>query len=253
MTRWRWAAAARRGVSHERSDVRLQDAYTCFLPQGARSDVLVAVVSDGAGSASHGGEGASLVCRTIAVRSRTYFRSNDELPGDPEILEWIDSSRDRIGAVASRRGLTRRDFACTLVGMISSGASSVVFHVGDGCAVALDQTGNWFTPTWPDHGEYASTTSFVTDDPIANTRIQRVQEEIRGLAVFSDGLERLALQFSNKTPFSPFFEGMARPLFATTSIGRNRELSSALHRYLGSESINSRTDDDKSLVLAVRA
>ena len=215
--------------------------------------MLVAFVSDGAGSASHGGEGASLICRTLAELSRVYFRENDQLPSDAVLFDWVDAARDRIWAAAKRRGLMPRDFAGTLVGAISTGASSVVAHVGDGCAAVLDANGKWSVPSWPEHGEYASTTHFVTDDVCARLRIERVEFEIVGLAVLSDGLERLALQFSDHTPFAAFFDGMAKPLLASKGVGRDRGLSGALRRYLESDAINSRTDDDKSIVLAVRA
>jgi hypothetical protein len=55
---------------------------------------------------------------------------------------------------------------------------------------------SWSAVSWPEHGEYASTTLFMTDDAELRLRISRGQMRIEAAALFSDGLERLALDFS---------------------------------------------------------
>src|ERR1051325_2519524 len=127
---WRWASASCRGVSHERTGIRLQDAATSFVLRSAARDYFVGIVSDGAGSAPFGGEGASLVCRSISVAIRRHFEASTSLPAQENIEEWIDSTRDLIAAVATRRQLTWRDFAATLVCLVSDGERTVIAHVG---------------------------------------------------------------------------------------------------------------------------
>jgi hypothetical protein len=178
---------------------------------------------------------------------------NTNLPTGAQIESWVDFSRDRIFAVAERRGVLPREFASTLVLAISDSRATVIAHIGDGCVALKDETLNkWCTPSWPDHGEYASTTSFVTDDPAAKLRLSRHDGPICALVSFTDGLERLALDFASKQPFEKFFEGICRPLFGSSNLGRNRSLSQELKQYLNSSQINERTDDDKTLVLAVK-
>jgi len=253
MAQWNWVSAACRGTSHERSGVRLQDAQSCFIPKGKRSDVFVAIVSDGAGSATFGGEGAALICRAIGVAVRRHFHARTELPTNEEIESWVDSTRDLISVVAQRREVLSRDFAATLVFAISDGNSAIIAHVGDGCVVLRDEGLNkWFAPSWPDHGEYASTTTFVTDDPAPKLRLSRYEGTVSALVLFTDGLERLALDFVSKQPFEKFLDGICRPLFGSSIVGRNRALSEELRRYLNSNPINDRSDDDKTLVLAVK-
>jgi hypothetical protein len=249
---WTWAVACRRGVSHEKSDVRLQDAFKCFIAS-TDSKPLVVVVSDGAGTATFGGEGASLICRTLAVCSRKYFSAADALPTDELLQAWLNEVRDIISIAASRRNLLPRDFAATLILLISSGLESVVLHVGDGCAVLKDDDTNaWIAPSWPYHGEYASTTAFVTDEPSPNTCIVRHPKSISAVSVFSDGLERLALDMKARQPFAPFFDSIIAPVVSSALMGKDLELSSKLNSFLGSDTVNSRSDDDKTLVLAVR-
>lgn len=253
MGRWTWAAAASRGTSHERTGTRLQDAHSCFQLRHPL-DPFVAIVSDGAGSASKGGEGASLICRSIGIRAREHFsRTIDRLPTNQQIEEWLDATRDLLDAVAKRRTVATREFAATLVCVVSDGRDSVIAHVGDGCAVLRSAaTGTWSSPSWPDHGEYASTTYFVTDENLLKLRIVRHSEEISAVAVFSDGIERLVLDFANQQPSQAFFEQVIRPVAASQAGGRDALLSAQLRAYLASASVNARTDDDKTLVLAVR-
>ena len=166
---------------------------------------------------------------------------------------WLDSVRQLLSAAASRRNLTTRDFAATLIVFISSGSESVVLHVGDGCAVIKDaETGTWIALGWPFHGEYASTTAFVTDEPRPNASIVRHVGGISAVSVFSDGLERLALDLKARQPFTPFFESIIAPVAGSASTGKDVELSSKLDSFLGCDGVNSRSDDDKTLVLAVR-
>lgn len=252
MKRWAWASASARGTSHIKAGTRLQDAYRC-QSQIAESEYLVCVVADGAGSAEFGGEGASIVCRTIGTAVQSYLRSAGKAPSDDYIYEWIDRARDRISFAASQRSKQPRDFASTLVAVVSDGIDTVIFHVGDGCAALKNEaTGEWNVPLWPDHGEYASTTSFVTDDPQAKCRIARESTPIVGLAVLTDGLERLALDFSKNVPSPGFFDGMAAAVLRRQSVGKDSVLSGQMKEFLEGEAICSRTDDDKTLVVALR-
>ena len=210
------------------------------------------IVCDGAGSASFGGQGASLICRTMSTAIMQYIASHDALPDENLFEMWIENARDRIFAVSTRRGVLPREFASTFVCIVSNGFKSVVAHIGDGCVVVQDNaSGEWSAPTWPDHGEYASTTSFVTDDPQPNLRVSQHNKPIAALALFSDGLERLALDFSQKKPFAGFLESMTKPIANDALFGCNRLMSQALGDFLDSDTINTRTDDDKSLIVAV--
>ena len=161
---WKWAAASRRGSSHEKANARLQDAFSCFAC-GPNSEFFVAVVSDGAGSAQFGGQGANLICRTVGSRARRHIAAKSELPVDGEIFAWTDEVRDLLAAAAERRCATMRDFAATFVCLISNGPESVYCHVGDGGVVVREHgIEEWSAASWPENGEYASTTYFMTDD-----------------------------------------------------------------------------------------
>jgi hypothetical protein len=247
--RWRWAAASRIGTSHLRAGTRKQDAYTVKVLAG---DALCVVVSDGAGSASHGGQGASLVCRLLSTAFRDWIAKHADLPEDEQIREWIDMVRDRLSLVAERHGLTKRQFASTLILLVARGTDLLTLQIGDSALVGR-RDGAWEALCWPENGEFASTTYFVTDDPEPRLHIDRRDNDYDAFAAFSDGIESLALQHAEEQPHARFFDPMIKPVDQAADRGKLPALSAALGRYLDGPAICDRTDDDKTLVLASRA
>lgn len=250
---WCYAAASVVGLSHIRAGTRLQDAKHCFVASGADGrQMLFAVVADGAGSAKFGGQGASIVCRTFTSQARSALHCATELPDDETIWSWLDIARDRIQVAATKRELTARDFAATLVLVMASPDAIVTAHIGDGAIVARDRdSALWSVLSEPHHGEYASTTYFVTDDPQPALRISREPNQFNAVAAFSDGIENLVLDSVTGAASAAFFTPMAKPLDASTATGRDCTLSRSLAAFLASDRLNERTDDDKTLIVAV--
>lgn len=215
--------------------------------------VFCSVVSDGAGSAKFGGEGASLVCRTFATGTQHYLQAADDLPDEETIWSWIDDARDRISNAARKRDLTPRDFAATLVFMLATPEEIVLCHIGDGAAVGREaHTGEWVTLSLPENGEYASTTYFITDEQAPRARFSRHTGEFNAVAAFSDGIESLVIDSKTGSPHPRFFQPVLRPFESSESHGRQMSLSTQLSQFLDSTRINERTDDDKTLVIACR-
>lgn len=245
---WRWAAASQIGTSHIKLGTRKQDAFRCFTVGKDGEEVLCIIVCDGAGSAQYGGEGASVVCRHLA----SSLRSLDALPTDQEIWDSIDLIRDSLTQAAENRGVTRRAFASTLLLVFSTKEGTLLCHVGDGAVVGRGANGAWQALSWPENGEYASTTYFLTDDPSPRLRLSRTSEPFDAFAVFSDGIEDLALDQKTETAHEPFFRSMIAPLDRLSEAGKSPALSHALAAFLDSDRVCERTDDDKTLVLASR-
>lgn len=243
--RWRWAAASAIGSSHLQSGLPCQDAYAVRrLP----NDGLFACVADGAGSASNSRQGAWLLCRQLIGTSQAWFKENRSVPDDEEIWSWIDAFRDQVSLLAEKRELRTRQFACTLAGLICSKDEIVALQVGDSAAVARKE-GEWTSLIWPENGEYASSTFFVTDDPEPRFQISRVPAEFDAFAIFSDGIGDIALEQIEKRPYARFFDPMMAPVDNNEKFGKLASLSNSLKSYLQSPAICERTDDDKTLIL----
>lgn len=242
-----------RGVSHIRSGTRLQDAKRCFEVQAPYiGETLVSIISDGAGSAEFGGQGASIACRTIASSVHNVLQTAAGVPSDDLIWSWTDLVRDRIYLAAEKRNKTARDFAATLVMFIASPTEVLTAHIGDGAIVARKKAStHWSVLSEPKNGEYASTTFFITDEPQPPLRIFRHPNEFDAIASFSDGIEHLVLDSVSGEPSSAFFNPVIRPLENSNRRGYDVDISRSLAKFLDSERLNERTDDDKTLVIAV--
>jgi Protein phosphatase 2C len=252
--RWSWIGACSTGSSHLKAGTGCQDFGACVEVPCFGGTALIAVISDGAGSAQFSAVGSRFVVGTMVRQFVRFVRaaSATSIVSEELAREWLDDARDRISANAVAIDARPRDFAATLVAAVVLPSGITVCHVGDGaCAARRQGEQNWQVASWPAHGEYASTTYFVTDDPEPNLRLTYWEGEFSDLAVFSDGLERLALDFANCTAFNPFFDPMSAPLTSLPP-GRGRALSFKLRRFLDGPKVVERTDDDKTLIVAKR-
>jgi hypothetical protein len=251
---WTWASARATGTSHIKVGKGCDDFGACLEAPSTNQSVLILVVSDGAGSANHSSIGAQITARVFAECACRFLREGGTLNSlsNKVASEWLDDIRDRISVAASQKDAKPREFASTLVGCLVGADKAIFLHVGDGSAVyRLNDASDWIVASWPAQGEYAATTYFVTDDPEPQFRLSCVEGNVQEVALFSDGIERLVLDFSNQTAFAPFFERMFSPLKRQVR-GRDRTLSRLLKEYLDSPAVCEKTDDDKTLLLAKR-
>lgn len=258
---WKAAGAAVRGISHERLDLPCQDVQGYrTLPNG----LLLIAVADGAGSAPLSDQGARCAVDE-ALRALEVSLENLQPGGRPA---WEQLLRDAFSAareaVLCLAGVqpdaendlfdeyaAAREYACTLTCVVAAADCLAVGQIGDGAVVAAGEDGLLFAATRLQRGEYANETHFLTGaevlDPLVIEVVERPVEEI---AVMSDGLIRLALKMPGQQPHAPFFQPLFRFIHA---VDDEEEAVRQLAGFLSSERVNARTDDDKSLVLAVRA
>lgn len=249
---WRFAAAKAQGTSHLRDDLPCQDAYDCLIvPHGAANALLV-TVSDGAGSASLGAAGAAHICAT----SSTLVSSGlDAAPaGEAWLRAHVEQVRASVLEEAARLERPPREFAATLLVAVLGPDWSAFAQVGDGAMVTSEPgTGEWSWLFWPQRGEYANTTSFLTDsNALDNLEVAFLKHGQQELAVFTDGLQHLVLDYAAQSVHSPFFERMIQPVRSSDADGEDVELCRGLEMYLRSDTVTQRADDDLTLVLASR-
>lgn len=257
---WKYGFASVVGTAHVKTGAPLQDASRAEVLFDVRGDeILIAVASDGAGSAANSAVGARLACDRFVADLKTYLAEGGALAQLPEhfIEDWIETFQFLVKGLAADAEAEPRDFACTLLAAVIGRDEAVYFQLGDGAIVEAlpDEKDQYRCVCWPQQGEYANTTHFLTD---ADAKEQIFRQVKRGavdeVALFTDGLQNLVLDYRAQSAHSPFFA----PLFAwlrpraAPSASYSRELSESLAAYLDSEKINARTDDDKTLILATR-
>jgi hypothetical protein len=245
---WKYASASVIGTSHSNSTEPVcQDANQCVYLHD--SDVLVCVVSDGAGSAPRSEEGSRLACDVVIREARCA--PIDEVCKRSFALSTLTTIREELLAKSLEDESRFKDFACTLLVAILSGNSVAFWQIGDG-AICFRLAGEdlFHYAFWPTKGEYANVTEFVTDDN-AMDELQFDDDcySIVDLALFTDGLERLALDFALGEVHTPFLSPLF-PYLRRGQVGHLEEISSQMREFLKSERINSHTDDDKTLILA---
>lgn len=248
---WKVVSASVRGTSHAASGAPCQDSHAILRVHTSGGDHLIVVCADGAGSAKHAEIGATTACAAVATAVAIFLRSGSSLSNadDDQVKAWCREGRKAVRRAAAECGATVRDLACTLVAAVVGAEGAVFFQIGDGAVVGVigQCCGVVF---WPQGGEYAGTTYFLTDDEWEkNLLIRSVACAVDELALFTDGLERLILRFAEQVAHVPFLAPMWAVLRRS---GDGSELSPSLESFLESAAVVERTDDDKTLILATR-
>lgn len=210
---------------------------------------LVAACADGAGSARFGSVGAELACRTAVRALKRLLRRRAQrhgLPSDDEMRMVNKAVHTALLREAERRQVSVRELATTLLLAVATPLGTVCSQIGDGVIVVQDAEGSRHV-FWPDQGEYANTTHFASETP----QVVRVATlpTIDGLALLTDGLQMLALDYAARRAHPPFFAG----LFAELARAEPAALQAPLAQFLASPAVRARSDDDVSLLLALRA
>lgn len=246
---WRFAAAKAIGTSHIQAQLPCQDEFVCELIGGKS---LIVALADGAGSAAFAKRGAELAVQTTIshvkqaiAEKRTDFACF--------LRESAIAARDAISAEANQEGAALRSYACTLLVAVLSQDGGGALQIGDGVIVVSDGGDEWSWVFWPQRGEYANTTNFLTDDAACEQmQVEAFSGAVTDIAVMSDGLEPLAVHYASKSVHDPFFRGLFKPLVESNGNAEIHKISVALEQFLSSERVRSRTDDDVSLILATR-
>ncbi len=245
------------GTSHAASGAPCQDSYHCRLVDGpSRTKVLVAVASDGAGTARCSDVGSQLACNTLGKLAGDFLESGGQVSAlDRTTAEgWIERIVATLSDRAADDGNELREYACTLLAVIASDTAAVFLQIGDGAIVVSDGIDDgWSYVFWPQHGEFANTTNFlVSPDALESLGFELTLRSIREFAVFTDGIENLVLHKASRTVHEPFFNSIFRAVRSSPGEGPDAALSMELEKYLSTPAITERTDDDKTLILATR-
>ncbi len=248
--KWKVFFASATGRHHLDNDAPCQDSGQFLVVD----DVLIGAVCDGAGSAREGRVGAEFFAREVtgrlaeAVRDRRF--AGVSLADYRDYLAGIILSvRAALEQTAAVQDLSLRDFACTLVGCITSREGGCFFHIGDGFAIYMMGDGESVLSP-PENGEHADETYFVTDDHWSeHLRVTALSGIGEGgvIGLMSDGTSPFAVNRPKTGFYRPFIDPVVKFLRNATE----ENGSEALKNVLADEKTFQITSDDKTLLLAL--
>lgn len=242
---WRSIGAKATGASHATEGAPCQDAFAYAL---LTPDIAAIAVADGAGSAPQAKTGADIaVARTVRyLQNVSTSLAGDVSLWEPALRGSFDAARGSLLDFGRAQAIDPRDVATTLQVVLLGRSACCYGRIGDGAGVA--RMNDTLVPLGPAPANvFANETTFVTSagaEPEVFFHGQGASE----CAVFTDGLQHLAMQLSEWKPFDPFFG----PLFDfVRSAADPAEAELSLDSYLKTDKLDRRTSDDRALVIAV--
>lgn len=231
-------AASVAGHLHINQKIPCQDYYKYAVGRN-----LVAVVSDGAGSAKYGKIGAKAVCTILCDLLKNADFDNIE----NEIVRSVNIARQRLFLHRYNKSKNENGldvFAATLVGVVYSRNKGVFFHIGDGAALSLHKDVS-FVASRPENGAFSCETFFFTQQAWReNLRFTRINDA-ESIILMSDGVTSFAFQADFADIEQRFVMPIDEFLKKEKSIFKARKALSNTLNMPKAQKLNS---DDKTLV-----
>ncbi|MGL5943803.1 MAG: PP2C family serine/threonine-protein phosphatase [Waterburya sp.] len=179
----------------------------------------------------------------------TIVQSTNEQKAEQFFSKIVEQVIAALKAKAEEENCLIGDLACTLLIIIATSDGLAAMQIGDGFITVRYSESLPVLLFPPDKGEYINETTFVTSaNALTDMQVVIQPKQPEFICASTDGLERLAIQMSDWTPFAPFFNPLEQCLRETKN---SKESDEYLTSFLDSERLNARTDDDKTLFLCI--
>lgn len=252
---WLLRGASVPGARHLEEAGPSQDAFSAAALAHPEGEIIALLIADGAGSAPRATEGAAIAVGSALVSARRRLAGG--LPSNG--AAWREAIQGVAADVVAQVSATARaledcsveDLSCTLGVVLLSSPWLAMLMIGDTFCVVRRRDGGLHVPLAPAHlGNDPSRTVFLSHPHCLSLAAVAILEDdgIDACAISSDGLDSSALLQTRVglEPYAPFLN----PLLDRA---RSEETSAQLAQFLlADEGLANTTDDDRTLVMAVR-
>lgn len=254
---WKVAHSSKTGTRHQDAGQDCQDFSCHLIMPRVTDDTIIAAVADGLGQATHGGPAARIAAETACETAASILWEHRRPAIGPERLESLLNAavldaRMALETQAEHIRADLQELSTTLLLLVHTAGTIATAQVGDGAAVISTKPGEYHTLAKPQRGEYANETTALTSRRVlqkCEITIAHANEPVREIAMLTDGLLNVCLDSATLRPHPPFFRKFADWLRQYPShLHPARDLQQALSTGF----IARRTDDDLTLLLAVR-
>ncbi|MDZ8262563.1 PP2C family serine/threonine-protein phosphatase [Nostoc sp. ChiQUE01b] len=251
---WKAVTRSEIGTSHQKQGIGCQDYgdYRIF------KDVIVGAVADGAGSAKNSDIGSKLAVETVLKcffdinefpQKQAFSQPLSKEEAQKVFAEIVNQVITELHNQADKEDYSVNDLACTLLFFIATPDWFAAMQIGDGFIVVRSQESEYKLLFQPDKGEFANETTFITStNALEEMQVEVIFQKQEFICASTDGLEKVAIRLSDWKPFPPFFKPLEEYLHEAVN---PEDEDKYLTEFLNSERLNSRTDDDKTLLLCL--
>ncbi|MEH2110254.1 PP2C family serine/threonine-protein phosphatase [Nostoc sp.] len=252
--KWKAVGRSEIGTSHQKQGIVCQD-YGNYRSFG---HVIVGAVADGAGSAKHSDVGSKLAVETVlkcfadineSPQKQAFSQPLSKKGAQKVFAKIVNQVITELQKQADEKDYSINDLACTLLVFLATPDCIAAMQIGDGFIVRRSEDSEYQLLFKPDKGEFANETTFITStNALKEMQVEVIPEKQEFICASTDGLEKVAIRLSDWKPFSPFFKPLEEYLHEPVN---GEEEDKYLTEFLNSERLNSRTDDDKTLLLCL--
>lgn len=261
---WKAIACSEKGTSHEKIGSPCQD-YADFIrvndsgDADNKGDIVIGAVSDGAGSCKYSDIGSKLAVETTLQFLQGWLQwlkhQQKKDLSQPISSEYVRQIFDQnlvklqkaFKATAEEMFCSSKDFSCTLLVVVATPKWLAAMQIGDGFIVIRQPDSEYQLLFQPIKGEYANETTFITaSNALEKMQVTVVAGEQNFIFISTDGLEKLAVEIRKESKaYQPFFKNFEEAI----KIRSEAEEKISTQKFLQSEEVNKRTDDDKTILL----
>lgn len=229
------------GSLHEAKQTPCQD----FYHYACSGNKLVAVVSDGAGSARYGKIGAKIVCETLV----NQLINSPLKDAEQTVKRAIEIARGKLMLHRLNKSKSEKEilnFSATIVGVFYHREKGVFFHIGDGAGIAVHSNEPLdYTLSRPINGRFSCETYFYTMNQWQSyLRFTKI-EKAEALFLMTDGVTNFALSDDMRCLKKGFIEPIN--LYLQKETNKLRAVK-ALNNTLGTKQARKLNSDDKTFL-----